>query len=45
MFMMVDYVREITMKKSFMAGMDCLSICSSSPSLFQLFDFGHTHTH
>ena len=29
MFMMVDYVRKMTMKKCFMAIMDCLSIHSS----------------
>ena len=27
MFMMVDYVGEMTMKKSCMANMNCLSIC------------------
>ena len=29
MFMMVDYVKEMTLKKSFMVNMDHLSICSS----------------
>ena len=39
MFMTVDYVREMIVKKSCNANMDCLSICSSS------LKNTHTHTH
>ena len=38
MFVMVDYVREMTVTKSFMANMDLLSICSSF--FFFFFFFG-----